>query len=240
MIDPRVRLLLVFVLAVLAVTVRGTVPLSAVFALSLILALSFRVGPRSLVRPWMSFASLFLFVSVIQSLFGSGEDVILGLGNVAILTFLGLRSGLLGLLRLLTVLQGGLVLARVRTRDMTRAFQRIGLPGELALASALGAGFVPLLGREFRDALDNLRTRGVPLEGMSRVRRARLYLRLFAPVLGLTIRKAKELSEILELRGFRSRGRRTDLKELRFRSLDWALMGFAVLLLVLGLVFFSI
>jgi energy-coupling factor transport system permease protein len=192
----------------------------------------------SLARRWASFASIFLFVALIQSLFGPEGKVLLGVGNAAVLTVPGLRLGLFGLLRLLSILQGGLVLARVRTRDMTRAFQKMGLPDELALASALGAGFVPHLREEFRDALDHLKTRGVPLDRLRPWARLRFYGRLLTPILGLTLRKARELSEILELRGFRGGEKRTSFRELRFKVVDYLLMALALAVLGLGLFLF--
>jgi energy-coupling factor transporter transmembrane protein EcfT len=237
LIDPRTRLLLVFVLSLLALTVKSLWSLLGVFVLSLLLALALRIELAALARRWVAFASIFLFVSVIQSLFRPGGDVLLGFGSVSVLTAPGLRLGFFGLLRLLTVLQGGLVLARVRTRDMTQAFQRIRLPAEIALAGALGAGFVPRLRDEFRGALENLRTRGIPLDELGLLDRLRVYGLVLSPVLGLVIRKARALADVLELRGFRAGGKRTHYRGLRLGPLDLILMGFGTLLLASGFLF---
>jgi energy-coupling factor transporter transmembrane protein EcfT len=238
-IDPRTKLALVFSLAVLSLVVRGLLPLCGVFVLSVVLSLCLSVDPRRIARKWAAFGAIFLFVSLLQSLLRPQGPVLLSIGGATLLTAPGLRMGTLGLLRLLSILQGGLVLARIPARRLTLAMEGIGVPRELALLSALGAMFVPCLGEELRSARETLRMRGVDTGGGNPVRRIRTVVLLFKPVLGLTLMKARELSNLLEFRGFRARGRRTSLTVLRMRSLDYVLVGASAAVLCLGLVFFA-
>ena len=99
---------------------------------------------------------------------------------------------------------------------------------ELAVMAAMALRFVPAM----RDEFDRIQTaqaaRGADLEGGGLWGRAKAALSVAIPLMISAFRRADELAEAMEARGYH-RGPRTALRELRLDGKDFAAMGFMMI-----------
>ncbi len=112
-------------------------------------------------------------------------------------------------------------------------FKGLGLSDKLAYAMDMAFRFIPSLGRDFQITMDAQRARGFELEGgkgVSIVQRVRNFAPLLIPLTIGAIMGGEEVTDAMDLRAF-GVGPRTWLPQLKFRALDWVLVGFGVFLL---------
>jgi len=119
--------------------------------------------------------------------------------------------------------------------DFAVAMRRLGLPDRAAFTLDLTIRFLPTLVNEFAETIDAQRVRGWdPLaHGGGPVTRIRRIAPIFVPVIIGSIAGAEDTIDAMDLRGF-GVGRRTWLRELRFRPMDWLLLGLFLAFLVLA------
>lgn len=112
-------------------------------------------------------------------------------------------------------------------------FKGLGLSDKLAYAMDMAFRFIPSLGRDFQITMDAQRARGFELEsgkGVSIFQRVRNFAPLLIPLTIGAIMGGEEITDAMDLRAF-GVAPRTWLPELKFRALDWAVIGFGALLL---------
>lgn len=231
--DPRAKLLFAFLFTLGAVVARGwslLVPLSlGVLAWSLGVAsgISWRHAFRSL-RPLafilVATAGLYLFFTPGAPIFRWGAITV---------TWEGLISGGILVLRL------GVLLATLALLILTSSppdladglsrllgpLKRIGLPvEEVALALTMAMRFFPQIGEEASAIYQAQRARGLDLSRGSLRERIQKLSALVVPLLVGAFRRADELAEAMEARGWRAEGR-TRYRPLRFGNADYVTLG---------------
>src|SRR6266702_3628162 len=82
--------------------------------------------------------------------------------------------------------------------------------------------------------VDAKRSRGLELDKGNLLKRVRNYIPILIPLLLIAIRRSLELAEALEARGFPGKEGRTSLFELRFKLVDYALLGISLAGIVLS------
>src|SRR5437879_7639374 len=76
--------------------------------------------------------------------------------------------------------------------------------------------------------VDAQRSRGLELDKGNLLKRVRNYIPILIPLLLIAIRRSLELAEALEARGFPGKEGRTSLFELRFKLVDYVLLGISM------------
>lgn len=117
--------------------------------------------------------------------------------------------------------------------DLGNALVKAGLPYSLAFVLSTSLQFVPVIGRKARNIVDAQRSRGIPLEpGLSALRH---YPALLGPLLIQAFQLADELAEAMEARGFGRPGR-TFWRDYQLRGRDWLVLAGATLVLIMILI----
>lgn len=114
--------------------------------------------------------------------------------------------------------------------DLGNALVKVGLPYTFAFVLSTSLQFVPVISRKAQNVVDAQRSRGIPLEpGLPALRH---YPALLAPLLIQAFQLADELAEAMEARGFGRPGR-TFWRDYRLRALDWLVLAGGLIALAL-------
>ena len=118
--------------------------------------------------------------------------------------------------------------------DLTRFLSqiRIGswrIPYNVIFVFTTAFRYIPTVSREFDQTLDAQRSRGVNFGGYNPIRKIRVVMSLFVPVLTSSLLSAHDLTLALETRAFGAPTERTFIHEVHWRRADWVV---AVLLIV--------
>lgn len=204
---------LIVLLALVALVVMATTPLSLALVAVLVGALVAvsRVGWRVAAHAAWGLRWFLLAVLVMNALFFGSEGALWSWGPLR-LTRAGLEQGGRIVARtLLVVVLGTLLTATTRPQELVdgvrsalRPLARLGVPVEVvALAVGVTVQFVPTLLRESRQLIraQTIRCGGVASRGI--MQRAVSYMRLLVPMFVSAVRRADELSVAMEARGYR-------------------------------------
>jgi energy-coupling factor transport system permease protein len=115
-------------------------------------------------------------------------------------------------------------------------FRGLGLPDKIAYAMELTMRFIPTYARDFQLTLDAQRARGYEIEKLKGglFAQVRKLAPLIVPVTIHAIASSEDIIDAMDLRAFGVQPR-TWLQQLHYRKRDYALVVFAVLLLVLSI-----
>lgn len=244
--DPRVKILAVVVLGVL--TFQASAGAAALISLFLaVLAALSRLRPRLLLaslRPLLAFGVLLFLIHLF---FTDGQaSAALSAGPLKV-TREGFRQGAFVAWQFFAlVFLGALLTMTTGPSDLVAALEKILSPlkvlrvptQDLAVMVSLALRFLPTLLEE----LDKLKTarlaRGADFEAGGPVERLKAAASLAVPLLLGSIRRAEDLAEAMEARGY-ARGPRTGLRTFRLTGRDYAavllMAGFAGLVVLAGM-----
>ncbi len=231
--DPRVKILSVVVLGVLTFQASAAAAILISLLLAVLTALS-RMRPRRLweaLKPLSVFAALLFLIH----LFSTDGQALASLsagplrvtregllqGGFVVWQFFALVS--LGVLLTMTTGPTDLVAALEKLLGPLRVLR---VPAQdLAVMVSLALRFLPT----FQEELDKLKTarlaRGADWRRDGAIRRLKAASSLVVPLLLGTARRADDLAEAMEARGY-ARGPRTGLRELRLARADYAALAF--------------
>lgn len=208
--------------------------LQAIFVLILLLTLRLAgVSWRLLGWLWHQMRPLVVLMLLLQPFFAPSGKVLAQFGPLT-LSLGGVMSGAALALRVLAMafLTGGLLFTTDQ-RALVRAFVRLGLPYTWGLTLSLTLRFLPALGNLATTVREAQASRGWVAEG-NLIRRARDYLPVLIAVVIGALRLSDQLTLALAARGLEHAQGRTAWRELRFRRLDWWLMGLSTVAFAAG------
>jgi len=211
--DPRSKLVMVFVVAILLMIFHRWTSLTASLVILMAVVLLLRLG-----LPWLNFLR--------------------GLG-FAVLTFFVIAwlafdflTAFVSALRLLAIGTAFFLFFQTTPPEaLSNALLKMGVPYPFAFVLSASMQFVPVLVRRLGNIRDAQRARGIPIEGGLSLL---LHLPALAgPLLIQAFKFADELAEAMEARGFGIPGRRFR-HEPRFRWMDWIVVIISVAVLVMA------
>jgi energy-coupling factor transport system permease protein len=227
-IDPRTKLVLIACLTTLAVIYDTPGQLLLLLGVTALLLLMFGVGPGvawGYLRPCLP---LFLTLFIIQAIFWTGPggrgQALLAVGRVAVITGGGLEAGAGVVLRLCVVIVVAILLTTASSRDFILGLVQWGVPYEIAFMVSIAIRFLPVFREELINTVTAIQLRGIDLKKVPWGQKMGLYRSLLFPAAYGALLKARQLSESMEARGFRSYPQRTYLRRLRLNAADWVLM----------------
>jgi energy-coupling factor transport system permease protein len=232
--DPRVKILAVLLLSVLAVI------LTTLYSLLLLLAFIFLL--LFLARATFSrtmFALKFvlrfmLLIIVLWPIFDpSGTPVWASLGPVKI-TEPAILRGVTSAARvgcLATVWY--ILLFTTSQRDLVRALVKLGVRFDFGLTLAISLRFLPTFSALIDSIKDAQRARGLELGQGGLIKRSRNYVAVLVPTIVSALKTADTLSLALQSRAYGARSDRTYLKDLRMRASDGLVLVSLIVIFVL-------
>jgi energy-coupling factor transport system permease protein len=241
--DPRAKILATAVLVVglfLVDSVAGLLVLAAGFAL---LVAASRVPPMAFLRLLRPVAFIVALTALFQILFTRGGATLFELGFLELHED-GLRMGLFLTLRiLLLVSAAGLLTATTAPvaladgiEDLLSPLKKLHFPAhEVAMMMTIALRFIPTLQEEAQKITRAQAARGADLSEGGLLKRIRAMVPVLVPLTIGAFRRADELAEAMESRGYRGGEGRTRYRELRFRARDALALVAAALVLVGGI-----
>lgn len=124
------------------------------------------------------------------------------------------------ILRLLCVIYGAKVLASLSFQDFSLAFALLNLPEELSFMLSYGVHLVPQFLAQLKGFVTRLKLRGVALGRLTFRQRLQVFRLLAIAALASIIKGSETRAIALELRGFRSSGKRSFLHFRRISLFD--------------------
>lgn len=244
--DPRVKLILLISLSIVSVLIGNPLLLLLIFLSTIPLWVLFKPS-------WPRIKGLLIAYSIIgfgfiltQGFFYYWEPrtvlfVVIpsdfpGLGPLTGGLYLyveGIFYGAIQTLRILTTINLALLLiSSTHPSNLLLSFNKMGIPYTLSFMVATAVRFAPTMLEEGSMILNAMKTRGLKTGGFRKFVALKL---LFFPLLNNTLKKARQTAIAADIRGFRAVEHRTFLKDLKFSKLDYFLLVFSVIYLIIGI-----
>jgi energy-coupling factor transport system permease protein len=240
--DPRAKILATVVLVVGMFLVDSTAGLLFVAAVLALLVAASRIPPLAFLRFMRPVLLIVAFTVVFQIFFSREGATVFEWGFIEVHSgglrlgfFLALRIlSLVGVAGLLTATTAPLALAD-GIEDLLSPLKRVRFPAhEVAMMMTIALRFIPTLGEESEKITRAQAARGADFSEGGPMRRARSLVPVLVPLTVGAFRRADELAEAMESRGYRGGEGRTRYRELRFRTRDALALALTVLVLLVG------
>ncbi|MCB5270877.1 MAG: energy-coupling factor transporter transmembrane protein EcfT [Candidatus Cloacimonetes bacterium] len=201
--------------------------------------LDYREGPAALLlrlKGLRKMLWLIVSVSIIQLIFRRGGAVIFELGPLKIYSDAVNYALMIGL-RLMVIYFCARSLTKLDFSGYRAAFSKIHLPEELSFMISYMVHLIPQLSLRFKGQMAELHERGLKLKNMKLPAKLTIYKILALSSLADIILQSGQQAIALELRGFRSSGKRSSLHILSFGLWD---LGILIILIVQSIILFGI
>ena len=237
--DARIKLACLVVFVIAALHARSALALGMCAAVAIALAAAARMRPREAVRVLRPLWPILVITVGMQVLYLQQGDVLMRIGPVAI-TVGALAESARMVVSLFAIMLVSVVFMRVTsTEELMRTLRWLLAPLQMLgmridafmLSLSVAFRFVPVLVGEFRQLKRAQEARCTRFDGGVRQRLA-AYMRLFAPLLRSSYRRADMLAEAFVARCFSCGVRSTTLRASRIGTRDFALLLGTVALFV--------
>ncbi|MEM2892276.1 MAG: energy-coupling factor transporter transmembrane component T [Thermoplasmata archaeon] len=232
--DPRVKIIAVLMLSLLALIMSKLVNLLALLTfIALLLALG-RASPGKVYHALRFVVRVMVMIVVLWPLFDpSGTPVLAELGPVRI-TEPAVWRGVTNAFRICCLATVWYVLMFTTTqRDLVRALVKLGVRFDFGLTLSIALRFLPTFGANVDAIKDAQRARGMEFDKGSLIRRSKNYVAVLVPSIVAALRTADTLALALQSRAYGVRKDRTYLRDLRMRTSDYVALVLVVAALVL-------
>ncbi len=223
-VDPRTKLVIVLCLSTLAIFVKDILFLSGILLITVIISLIFKINILQIFEKIKRLLYVLLAIAIVQSVFSTEGQTLIGIGKLSILTTVGLQKGLEFIIRIMIIILSATIITTSNSREIVQGLVQWKLPYEIAFMVSIGIRFLPILIEEIKDSLVAIQLRGVEIEKIPFKKRFYVYSYLFTPILVSTIIKAQKLSISIEMRGFRAYETRTSYIILKMSYVDYLII----------------
>jgi energy-coupling factor transport system permease protein len=235
--DPRVKILSVLMLSLLAFI------LSSFYSLAVLLLFIFLLlflARASVSRTWFALRFVLRFMALIIVLWpifdSSGTPVWATLGPIKITepaVWRGITSAArVGCLACVWYI----LMFTTSQRDLVRALVKMGLRFDYGLTLAVSLRFFPSFMATIYSVTDAQKARGLDFSRGGLISRTKKYVAVLVPAIVSALRTADSLSLALQSRAYGARRDRTYLRQLKMRASDYVALAIVTALLILPLV----
>lgn len=141
------------------------------------------------------------------------------------------------LLMILMISAGMILISTTRNEELVLGMIRMGLPYRVGFAISTALRLVPTIASSTLTISQAQQSRGLNLQSGGLIERIRKFLPLLVPVFISTIRSTNIFGMALESKGFGAREKRTSYLEINMRTIDYAVLAFAVLFVLVSVYF---
>ncbi|MFW9799619.1 MAG: energy-coupling factor transporter transmembrane component T family protein [Candidatus Thorarchaeota archaeon] len=208
--DPRSKMFLSLVLAVVSLMFLEIVPLLIILIL-LVPLIAAAKSLRRWARSMKGLSYLLIFIIIFNTLLSTvanpfSHSIALTIRLVALMTSFSL------------------FFLTVHPDQLAQALIQMRVRFEFAFAMSMAMRYVPTLGQEAYAIMDAQKARGVELDKGNILRRIRNIVPIIVPLIIVSIRRALSVAESMESRGFGACEDRTYMERLKFRKRDWGVV----------------
>ncbi|MFX1570156.1 MAG: energy-coupling factor transporter transmembrane component T family protein [Promethearchaeota archaeon] len=244
--NPLSKIFFLILLTISIFMIRSLILLTIIFILIILLTLISKISLRDLLRK-LKFIIFILIISVILNIFfnaipSNQETVLFYIFNAPFLPVrrLALYYALKASLIVLILFTSTIIFSNSTSpKDFLYSLIRIKIPYRYCFSLMVGIRYIPLIEQEAKTIALAQRARGFGLEKANSIKKAYrlIFERLVATLISI-LRKGHITSISMENRCFGAHKKRTNLKIIKFRSIDGVfiilcLLGFSFLLIFL-------
>jgi len=222
--DPRVKLLCIFLCTSLALVFKNPLYMSGLCLFTIAAAQLLGGDLVLFLKKLRHIITLLLTVTVIQVLFVRTGKPLLRIGGTVLITMDGVVRGFLAALRYAIILSSACIMAKENSRKVIQSLIQMRMPYIFAFMLQIALRFLPVFSQSFSDAMVSIQLRGVELREVPIGKRIGLYAHLLLPVMADAIQKSQDLSMTMQARGFGAYNRRSSYLSIRLRTVDYLAM----------------
>jgi energy-coupling factor transport system permease protein len=230
--DPRVKIiifLLTFVAILLFQNPLWMMPITVLIVVQLIVSGALKNLRR------IRYILIVLTVSsmILWNLFSTGETQLFWRFTVESMSFAIART----LLMILMISAGMILITSTRNEELINGMIRLGMPYRVGFAISTALRLVPTIASSTITISQAQRSRGLDLESGNLLDRVKKFMPLLVPVFISTIRSTNIFGMALESKGFGARKDRTFYLVFEMRTIDYVVLAFAIVFMLLSIYF---
>lgn len=223
--DPRTRIIIVFIVSSAAIILKEVKSLMLLLAFTLVICILSSVPLKKATMRLRKLWYVFIVLAIIQSIFTQGSDALLTLGSIRLLTTKGLEAGISIILRMSIIIYSALIIIIASPLDMVYGLAAMKMPQEIGFMVLLAIKFLPLIRDEFIDSITAVQLAGADLKKIPLGKKISLYTYILTPSVTKALRRARYISLSMECRGFRAYPTRTYYCKLKLKKFDYTIMA---------------
>ncbi len=238
--DPRIKIISVILFITAVFTAKSAVSYGVLVLLLVLLVAVSGIHPSTVLKSIKPLIIIIAFTAITNIFWTTGENLVLQWGSVKIYSE-GIRTAILMVVRLITLITGTFVLLTYTTSPMaltdaierlTSPLKKLGVPThEFAMMMTIALRFIPTLIEETDKIISAQKSRGADFETGSLLKRAKAIIPILIPLFISAFRRADELASAMECRLYHGGEGRTKMKVLRLSATDiFAVLFFALLI----------
>ncbi len=240
--DPRIKLLILveYLILVLVASTELAAAVSLMFTVFLIAVSGVKL--RILLKSVKPLVFVLIFTALINLFFTTGESEPLVDWKFITIYKEGIRSAVMMLLRLLSLVLGSSVLISLTTSplELTDAIESVLSPlklirvpvHEFAMMMSIALRFIPTLIEETNKIISAQKARCADFESGNILRRVKALVPILIPLFVSAVRRAEELADAMECRCYHGGEGRTKLKVMKACARDYVFITLVTVLTV--------
>jgi len=246
--DPRTKVLLALFYIVCTFLCKSLVSFAALVASVCVLVFLSRIPMRLILRSLRPILFIIAFTSLINVFMTKGEHLLTPESWAVKIYAEGLWNALFMILRIMVLIVGtGIFLTYTTTpialtdalEQLLSPLKKIKVPvHDFAMMMTIALRFIPTLTEETEKIMNAQKARGADFTSGSLLARAKALVPILVPLFVSAFNRAFDLASAMECRCYHGGEGRTRLNVLRYRAVDWVMMG-AVIALGVTLIFLN-
>ena len=225
--DPRVKIILVFLFIVTLFVANDVTSLLINVAFVIVLYVISRIPLKMILKGLKPIIPIIIFTAILNIFFVDGR-VLWKIGFIEV-TDKGLEMSAIMIIRVLCLIAGTSLLTYTTSPiALTDALERLMKPlnkikvpvHELAMMMTIALRFIPTLIEETDKIMSAQKARGADMETGSIIQRAKALVPILIPLFVSSFRRADELAMAMECRCYRGGEGRTRMRQLHIRFMD--------------------
>lgn len=238
--DPRTKLIIALVISSLAVIFRSLYWLFGLFCCSVVLFCILGIGFANLLNRLKRLIPVIIFIIFIQSIFQYKGNPLLTVGNITLLTDIGIKKSINIALRLMILILSAGIITSANPQQLIKGLIDWKVPYELIFMVQMGMRFLPLLREEIKDTFVAIQLRGVKFESASITEKIKLYSRVFLPSIANALVRTNQLTLAMELKGFGVGEKRSFYHEVSLKLIDRVLIFVSIFMGLIMIILYFI
>lgn len=238
--DPRMKIILIFLLIVSIFISKNIAGLGAIILFSVILVLISKIPFKTVLKSIKPLVVIILLTAVLNIFYGKG-DALVQFGRLKI-TADGIETAVFMAVRIITlVVISSLLTYTTSPTELTDALERLLKPLKLikidvhsiAMTMTIALRFIPTLIEEIEKIMSAQKSRGADLESGSLIHRAKALIPVLIPLFVSAFRRAGELAYAMECRCYHGGEGRTKMKVMKLSARDFLSLAAVILFMVI-------
>ena len=234
--DPRTKLILVFLYIVALFQANGWVGCGVVTAVTALCMLLSHIKPKNIFKGLKPMLFIIVLTALLNIFYTEGREIIPGWH----MTWEGLARSVQMILRIVLLITGTFLLtyttSPIALTDglelLLNPLKKLKVPvHEMTIMMSMALRFIPTLIEETDKIMSAQKARGADFETGRLTERAKALLPILVPLFVSAFRRADELAVAMESRCYHGGEGRTRMKVLRLETRDWIALVLGVLFL---------